>query len=253
MLHYIPKMSYSYAPSCFLLVVTLIGNIQPMWSPLNFTAPTITTIQNKTLNAGLSCGQGSTCPKNATSNIDTVGSYSVRVDSFLRSSSVLYGLIGQSTPTDVNQQCYNHLQSVYEGIHKRDIWAMKSKWEFVFYNCNFKCYLKLNTNQRIIIHEYYINILVLDASATAQSGFVWGNNYWMGSRKQCESIQEKKHITLSNRFERNMKPNLVDAPAQFPVDYRMVYAEHRSPWQIEVEFLITAVWNYNAFHLTFNL
>lgn len=82
---------------------------------------------------------------------------------------------------------------------------------------------------------------VLDASATAQPGFVWGNNYWLGSRKQCESIQYRKHITLSPRFERNMKANLVDARAPFDVGYRIVHAQHASPWQVEVEFLISAV------------
>lgn len=82
---------------------------------------------------------------------------------------------------------------------------------------------------------------MLDASATAQPGFVWGNNFWLGSRKQCESVQVRKHITLSPRFERNMKPNLVDARAPFDVGYRMIYARHASPWQVEVEFLISAV------------
>lgn len=83
---------------------------------------------------------------------------------------------------------------------------------------------------------------MLDASATAQPGFVWGNNFWLGSRKQCESIHEqKKHITLSSRFERRMKSNLVDDQAPFPVGYRVAFATHQSPWQVQVEFLLSRV------------
>lgn len=82
---------------------------------------------------------------------------------------------------------------------------------------------------------------MLDSSASSQPGFVWGNNFWMGSLVGCDSVQAPKRITLSQRFPRNMKPDLLKARAPFDVDYRMVYAKHSSPWQIQVEFLLTEV------------
>lgn len=41
---------------------------------------------------------------------------------------------------------------------------------------------------------------------------------------------------LSDRFERLMKPDLIREVASFEVDYRIVYAKHHSPWQIEIKF-----------------
>lgn len=53
--------------------------------------------------------------------------YSATVDTFLGSASVLYGLLGQSQPVKSSAQCHNQLMAIYEGIHRRDVWAMKSK------------------------------------------------------------------------------------------------------------------------------
>lgn len=58
--------------------------------------------------------------------------YSATVDAFLGSASVLYGLLGQSSPVQVSTvQCHNHLMAMYEGIHRRDVWAMKSKYHII--------------------------------------------------------------------------------------------------------------------------
>lgn len=34
-----------------------------------------------------------------------------------------------------------------------------------------------------------------------------------------------------------MKPDLINDVAPFEVEYRMVYAKHYSPWQIEIKFM----------------
>ncbi len=65
-----------------------------------------------------------------------------------------------------------------------------------------------------------------------------GHNNWIGSPKECEAVQRALYITLSDRYHRNMKPNLVQSIAPFDVEYRMVYAKHHSPWQIEMKFMI---------------
>lgn len=76
----------------------------------------------------------------------------------------------------------------------------------------------------------------LDSSGHFGSGFLLGNNHWFGSEKGCQSTQAPLYVTLSNRFERLMKPNLIHATAPFDMDYRIVYAKHYSPWQIEIKF-----------------
>lgn len=80
--------------------------------------------------------------------------------------------------------------------------------------------------------------LALDSSGMPTPGFVLGHNFWMGSFKGCENIRSPPSLTISNRFERFMHSNLWSASAPFDIGYRMIYAEHRSPWQVQVEFFL---------------
>ena len=77
-----------------------------------------------------------------------------------------------------------------------------------------------------------------------QPGFVLGHNFWMGSIEGCEAVQQPPPLTISNRFERFMHNDLWSATAPFDIGYRMVYAEHRSPFQMQVEFALQAVWDF---------
>lgn len=81
-----------------------------------------------------------------------------------------------------------------------------------------------------------IEFPVLDASGHDGPGFLLGNNHWLGSRIGCESVKTPLYVTMSDRFERLMKPDLLYDTAPFDVNYRVVYAKHYSPWQIEVKF-----------------
>lgn len=60
----------------------------------------------------------------------------------------------------------------------------------------------------------------------------------MGSIQGCEAVQQAPPLTISTRFHRFMHTDLWSASAPFDIEYRMIYAEHRSPWQVWVEFLI---------------
>lgn len=82
---------------------------------------------------------------------------------------------------------------------------------------------------------------VLDSSAQFEPGFIFGNNFLFGSLKECEGLRESHSVTLSKRFFRNMKTNLVDSVGPFDLEYNVIYAKHDSPWQIQTEFLLTQV------------
>lgn len=56
--------------------------------------------------------------------------------------------------------------------------------------------------------------------------------------KGCEIVQTPPPLTISNRFQRVMHADLWSATAPFNIGYRMIYAEHRSPWQVQVEFTL---------------
>lgn len=83
-----------------------------------------------------------------------------------------------------------------------------------------------------------LSILALDSSGMPAPGFVLGHNFWMGSIKGCEAVQQPHPLTISNRFQRFMHADLWSATAPFDIEYRMIYAEHRSPWQVQVEFTL---------------
>lgn len=85
--------------------------------------------------------------------------------------------------------------------------------------------------------KFRLSSAVLDSSGQAGSGFLLGNNHWLGSRKGCESVKAPLYITLSDQFDRLMKPGLIRDIAPFEMDYRIVYAKHYSPWQVEIKFL----------------
>lgn len=82
---------------------------------------------------------------------------------------------------------------------------------------------------------------VLDSSAQFEPGFIFGNNFLFGSLKECEGLKESHSVTLSKRFLRNMKRNLVESVGPIDLEYNVIYAEHDSPWQIQTEFLLSRV------------
>lgn len=75
---------------------------------------------------------------------------------------------------------------------------------------------------------------MLDASGQVSSGFVWGNNYWMGSKKECQRVNEPTHIVLSDDLPKNHLKNLTEIGSPFPVEYKLTWARHQSQWQLDI-------------------
>lgn len=46
-------------------------------------------------------------------------------ETYLTGSSILYGLLKQLNESYVTDTCNEHLQQVYKGINRKDVWAMK--------------------------------------------------------------------------------------------------------------------------------
>ncbi|XP_017150793.1 nose resistant to fluoxetine protein 6 [Drosophila miranda] len=118
-------------------------------------------------------------------------------------SSIIFGLAKAANESNVNGVCHTQLQQVQRGILSQQPWAMK----------------------------------VLDASGTKPSGFVFGQNYWLGSRAVCEGVQRPVGITLSRNYERVMHYSILTQSAPFEMDYRMIYLRHSSPWQVEIKLM----------------
>ncbi|XP_055845709.1 nose resistant to fluoxetine protein 6-like [Episyrphus balteatus] len=121
-------------------------------------------------------------------------------DQYLENSSILLGLSKLANQSSVNEECFKNLKIIENGITNKESWAMK----------------------------------VLDSSGKVESGFIWGHNYWLGSKQGCAATQEPVGLTLSKQLERTMKKDLISQMAPFKMDYRVVYMSHNSPWQVEV-------------------
>lgn len=124
-------------------------------------------------------------------------------ETHLERSSVIYGLTKVANETLVNSECYRQLKHIRRGILRKEPWALK----------------------------------VLDASGTKPSGFVFGQNFWLGSREACGAVQNPVAITLSKNFDRVMHYGIITEQAPFDVDYRVIYLRHSSPWQVEIKLM----------------
>jgi Nose resistant-to-fluoxetine protein, N-terminal domain len=73
---------------------------------------------------------------------------------------------------------------------------------------------------------------VVDASAKLTSGFVTGNNFWLGSAHQCHSIVDGKvKLLLSDTIQRNVNPELLADNAPFIVEMKFALVETSSAFQ----------------------
>ncbi|XP_017014310.2 nose resistant to fluoxetine protein 6 [Drosophila takahashii] len=124
-------------------------------------------------------------------------------ETHLTRTSVIFGLTKVANESSVSQKCHAQLRQMQRGILGKQPWAMK----------------------------------VLDASGTKPSGFVYGQNYWLGSREACRGVQRPVGITLSKNFDRVMHYGIITQQAPFDMDYRVLYLRHSSPWQVEIKLM----------------
>ncbi|XP_059620324.1 nose resistant to fluoxetine protein 6-like [Phlebotomus argentipes] len=123
-------------------------------------------------------------------------------------SSLLEGILAVNySSTAASEWCQGDLQIVEDALRAQDIWAMK----------------------------------LLDASGRIESGFVWGNNFWLGSKSSCARLARPYPVSLSARFSRNNVPHLTDIAAPIPVIYRVIYVRHSSRLQLDMKILDLSV------------
>ncbi|XP_030387186.1 nose resistant to fluoxetine protein 6 [Scaptodrosophila lebanonensis] len=124
-------------------------------------------------------------------------------EAYLIRSSVLFGLTKVANQSNVNDLCHVQLKHIQRSILDKQPWAMK----------------------------------VLDASGSKPAGFIFGNNFWLGSPEACRGIQRPVGITLSKNMKRVMNYGIITDKAPFDMDYRVIYLSHSSPWQVEIKLM----------------
>lgn len=87
---------------------------------------------------------------------------------------------------------------------------------------------------------------VEDASGRKPMGFFYGNNYFLGSKFICETLNNPPEIFLVTSKDNAMDLDFIKVKSQIQVEYRMIYLEHRSKLQFAMN-----VFNqrFNTIHL----
>lgn len=73
----------------------------------------------------------------------------------------------------------------------------------------------------------------MDASGRIEAAFVFGNNFWLGSKSSCARVNDPHRVRTDPRYQRNTLDNLTAIVAPMSITYRMVYAKHFSPLQYD--------------------
>lgn len=113
----------------------------------------------------------------------------------------------QNSLIQLSKTCADHLKIVKSGIKEQKVWALK----------------------------------VQDASGKATSGFMWGNNFWLGVERACHLLNVPPKISLIKSANRKMHQNMTEIASKVPVEYRMFYASHISTMQFDADLFNKSV------------
>ncbi|KAI4486264.1 hypothetical protein M0802_012408 [Mischocyttarus mexicanus] len=128
-------------------------------------------------------------------------------------TSPVYGLLNNANILN-STQCGKELINLREAIDKRLLWGLK----------------------------------VINANGEPNPGFLYGNNFWLGSRSQCEDVGNKNPFPLSEKVLRNNSRyrNVKDEFPPYKVKYFVAKLRHNSTLQYhmlmsEEDFIILGV------------
>lgn len=78
-----------------------------------------------------------------------------------------------------------------------------------------RCRKELEELREAIDRRYLWSLKVLDSSGNPEPGFLYGNNYWMGFRSQCEDLQNRRPFVLMKETILN-NSRYRDGKTEFP-------------------------------------
>lgn len=80
-----------------------------------------------------------------------------------------------------------------------------------------------------------------DVSGKKSFGFITGNNFWIGSEKFCDSLNDPARIFLRHSDRRKMWDNATDVRSIISMQYRMFYIAHASRLQFDIDLFNQSV------------
>lgn len=110
----------------------------------------------------------------------------------------------------LSSNCVTDLVEIRRGIENRELWALK----------------------------------IQDASGRESSGFIDGNNFWLGSSQMCQRLNNPIEVPLPKSLTRRMSSLETAVKSKVPVDYRIIFASHTSNIQFHSE-----IFDFVGFHI----
>jgi hypothetical protein len=107
-----------------------------------------------------------------------------------------------------------------------------------------KCQSDLKVLKNGIDNEEVWALMVQDLSGKPSTGFLWGNNFWLGSGESCRLINNPPRIPLRPPDHRKMVANVTDIASQIEVEYRIFYINHTSNLQFDI-----AIFKFFGLHI----
>ncbi|XP_024885390.1 nose resistant to fluoxetine protein 6-like [Temnothorax curvispinosus] len=133
----------------------------------------------------------------------------------LTNSAVLFG--------GCTQEFHGRILPAYAVASKADI-------------LNSTCGKELKTFRDALSQRTLWSLKVLDSSGSFKPGFLYGNNYWLGSRSQCLDTMNTVPLQISQQKVLN-NTHYRDPRKEFPpfqMNYFVVYFKHNSPIQYHI-------------------
>lgn len=73
----------------------------------------------------------------------------------------------------------------------------------------------------------------MDASGTYETSFVWGQNAWLGSKIQCDFLNEAPKFTTSPDIPKKMDKHLISTTSPMEMEYKMIFLVIDSPYKVD--------------------
>ncbi|KAI4472873.1 hypothetical protein M0802_016451, partial [Mischocyttarus mexicanus] len=118
-------------------------------------------------------------------------------------------------------------------IHTIPVYAMLANADLLN---STQCGKELKDLREAIDQKIFWSLKVLDASGEPSPGFVYGNNYWLGNRAQCEDVSNQTPISISeDKLQNNSRYRPVeDEFPPYEVKYFVANFRHNSTLQYHV-------------------
>jgi hypothetical protein len=78
-------------------------------------------------------------------------------------------------------------------------------------------------------------------SGKKANDFTLGNNFWLGSRRGCDQLNDPPRIHLRPSSSRKMHENITSTRSEIPVVYRMFRIAHTSSIQFDIDLFNQSV------------